>query len=111
MRLPDVEEVMRSQSRLEEEAENFGRRLRDKERQVREVLATVLRSEDLAMVKPRVRYQAARHSELRDLAEFVSRFVDRARERSGEEFERAREALLNFLEATVAYARYYGVRR
>lgn len=95
---------------LEREAERLGRRLCEKERQVRVVYETVLKSPDLTMVKPRLKYQAARHRELTDLVNLVDKLVDEVRKRGSvgsEEFEASREKLLNFLEAVVAYARYY----
>lgn len=105
---------------LEREAERFGRRIYEKERQVRMIYETVLKSPDLAMVKPRVRYQAARivrdtkdtnvKYAITQLMNAIEKLVDEVRKRGpvgSEEFETAREKLLNFLEAVVAYARYY----
>ena len=95
---------------LEREAERFGRRVYEKERQVRMIYETVLKSPDLAMVKPRLKYQAARHRELINLVNVIDKLVDEVRKRGpvgSEEFETARDRLLNFLEAVVAYARYY----
>ena len=95
---------------LEREAERYGRRVYEKERQVRMIYETVLKSPDLAMVKPRLKYHAARHREHINLVNVIDKLVDEVRKRGpvgSEEFETARDRLLNFLEAVVAYARYY----
>ena len=107
MRRVNYKDVLENHELLEREAERFGRDLSDKERQVREMYATVLKSKDLSMVNPRLRYQAARHRDLDKLARYVGNLVNEVRKKEGEEFERYRESLLNFLEAVVAYARYY----
>jgi len=106
----DVVKILDDMKKLEEEAEKLGKKLGGKERQVRVIYETVLKSPDLGMVKPRIMYQAARHKELQELANYVSALVDEVRKRGSpgsEEFESSREMLLNFLEAVVAYARYY----
>jgi len=107
MRRVDYKEVLEKPEVLEREAERFGKNLSQKERQVREMYATVLKSEDLSMVSPRVKYQAARHKDLDALARYVVGLVSEVRKKEGEEFEKYRKSLLNFLEAVVAYARYY----
>lgn len=106
----EVSKILDDPATLEREAERFGRRVCEKERQVRMMYETVLKSPDLAMVKPRLKYQAARHRELTTLVNIIDKLIDEVKKRGSvgsEEFETARERLLNFLEAVVAYARYY----
>jgi len=110
MKRVDFKEVLENPKVLEREAERFGKGLFEKERQIREMYATVLKSRDLSMVVPRLKYQAARHKELDRLAGYVEGLVNEVRKKEGEEFERYRESLLNFLEAVVAYARYHKSR-
>lgn len=109
MKRVDYKEVLEKPEVLEREAERFGKNLSQKERQVREMYATVLKSKDLSMVSPRVKYQAAkqRDRDLDALARYVVGLVSEVRKKEGEEFEKYRKSLLNFLEAVVAYARYY----
>lgn len=107
---------------LEREAERFGKELAKKGRQIRLIYETVLKSPDLTMVKPRLNYQIARairdekndkiKQKLVELANYINNLVDEVRKKGTpktEEFENARMKLLNFLEAIVAYARYYEI--
>ncbi|MCS7121450.1 MAG: type III-A CRISPR-associated protein Csm2 [Archaeoglobaceae archaeon] len=103
-RIEDLKKILEDPRELERVAEEFGKKLSKKERQVRELYVTVLKSKDLSMIKPRVYYQSTRHEELKELAELVAKLVDVIR---GSKNEVYRKSLLNFLEAVVAYARYY----
>lgn len=120
----EVSKILDDPATLEREAERFGRQICEKERQIRMMYETVLKSPDLAMIKPRLKYQVARiirdikkDENLRytiiQLSNIIDKLVDEVRKRGSvgsEEFETARERLLNFLEAVVAYARYYKVK-
>ena len=111
MKRINYRDVLEKPEFLEREAERFGRDLYEKERQVREMYATILKSKDLSMVIPRLKYQAAKSKDynLNKLALYVSGLVNEVRKKEGEEFEKYRKLLLNFMEAVVAYTRYYKV--
>jgi CRISPR type III-A-associated protein Csm2 len=110
-----VNEILGSIEVLETVAEDFGRGLANADAQIRKIFATVLESENLAIVKPRIMYQAARYRgdeeeqwRLRELAKIVSGMIDEIRkEKSKEEFDEGKKKLEQFLEAVVAYAKYY----
>lgn len=111
MKKINYREVLERPELLEREAERFGKKLYDKERQVREMYATILKSQNLSMVIPRLKYQAAKNKDrnLDELAQYVSNLVNEVRKMGGKEFEKYHESLLNFMEAVVAYTRYYKV--
>ena len=119
----EFSKILDDPATLEREAERLGKRVYEKERQIRMMYETILKSPDLAMVKPRLKYQVARIIKdtkdenlkytIRQLSNIIDKLVDEVRKRGSigsEEFETAREMLLNFLEAVVAYARYYKVQ-
>ncbi|HID66654.1 MAG TPA: type III-A CRISPR-associated protein Csm2 [Aquificaceae bacterium] len=96
--------------------------MKDKKRQIRLIYETILRSPDLVMVKPRLKYQVARmisrerndyiKSRIIEFSNILDRLIDEVRKKgvNSEEFENAKERLLNFVEAVISYARYYRVQ-
>ncbi|RLI82086.1 hypothetical protein DRP04_04755 [Archaeoglobales archaeon] len=97
---------------LENKANYFGRMLASEglERQVRKVFETVLKSRNLELVNPRIKYQAAKEkkNELMTFCGYVSNLVDHIRREENEErLKSYRTHLEMFLEAVVAYTRYH----
>ena len=121
--MKDVRKILEDPITLENVAEEIGKVIRDKEGQIRLIYETILRSPDLVMVKPRLKYQVARivdkernreiKNKIREFSDIVDKLIDEVRKRNAnsEEFENARERLLNFVEAVICYARYYRVSR
>ncbi|HIP63158.1 MAG TPA: type III-A CRISPR-associated protein Csm2 [Archaeoglobus profundus] len=120
--MKDVRKILEDPITLENVAEKIGRVIKDKERQIRLIYETILRSPDLVMVKPRLKYQVARmisrerndyiKSRIIEFSNILDRLIDEVRKKgvNSEEFENAKERLLNFVEAVISYARYYRVQ-
>ena len=120
--MKDVRKILEDPITLENVAERIGRVIKDKERQIRLIYETILRSPDLVMVKPRLKYQVARmisrerndyiKSRIIEFSNILDRLIDEVRKKgvNSEEFENAKERLLNFVEAVISYARYYRVQ-
>ncbi len=109
-----ADEILEDIQKLEIAAEDFGKTLANAEAQIRKMFATVLESKDLAIVKPRVMYQAVRFKgdeqeryKIKELAKRVGEIIDRIRAKPEEDFDEYKQRLEQFMEAVVAYARYY----